>query len=87
MVTGYAVEGNILNVERLFWSTRISLEGLSKAWLEPTVCKGSFRIFGNGGLYSFTGVYQNEALGRYRLFATDLVHNNINTMTYNTCDC
>jgi len=72
MVTGYAVEGNVFNVERLFWSTRISLEGINKVWLEPTVCKGSIRIFGNGGLYSFTGVYQNKSLGRFRLFATDL---------------
>lgn len=71
MVTGYAVEGNVLHVERLFWSTHISLDGLSKVWFEPAVGKGSIRIFGNGGLYSFTGVYHNEALGRYRLFATD----------------
>jgi hypothetical protein len=71
MVTGYAVEGKVLHVERLFWSTRISLEGLHNVWLAPEVCKGSIRIFGNGGLYSFTGYYQNEALGRYRLFATD----------------
>jgi hypothetical protein len=71
MVTGYAVEGNVLHIERFLWSTRISLEGLSKVWLEPAVCKGSIRIFGNGGLYSFTGVYQNKTIGRYRLFATD----------------
>jgi len=72
MVTGYAVEGNTLHVERLLWSTSISLEGLSKAWQDSTICKGSIRIFGNGGLYSFTGIYYNKALGRYRLFATDL---------------
>ncbi len=72
MVTGYAVEGNMLHVERLLWSTSISLEGLNKAWQDPTICKGSIRIFGNGGLYSFTGIYHNKALGRFRLFATDL---------------
>jgi len=72
MVTGYAVAGNMLHVERLLWSTPISLEGLSRVWEEPLICKGSIRIFGNGGLYSFTGIYQNKALGRYRLFATDL---------------
>ena len=71
-VTGYVVEGDCLYIERLLWSTRISLTGLSKAWPDPNVCKGSLRIFGNGGLYSFTGIYQNKTLGRYRLFATDL---------------
>ncbi|HET6420052.1 MAG TPA: PH domain-containing protein [Geobacteraceae bacterium] len=76
-VTGYLVEGNVLHVERLLWSTTISLEGLSKVWQEPSVCKGSIRIFGNGGLYSFTGVYQNKTLGRYRLFATDLTKSTV----------
>ncbi|NVN92786.1 MAG: hypothetical protein HXX11_19620 [Desulfuromonadales bacterium] len=71
MVTGYAVEGNVLHVERLFWSTHVSLEGLSRVWSDPVVCKGSIRIFGNGGLYSFSGLYRNKALGNYRLFATD----------------
>lgn len=72
VVRGYAVEGGDLCVERLFWSTRISLQGLSRAWPEPAACKGSLRIFGNGGLFAFTGLYQSKALGRYRLFATDL---------------
>lgn len=70
MVTGYAVEGTDLHVERLLTSTRIPLEGLRRLWYEPTVCKGSLRVFGNAGLLSFTGLYQNPTLGRYRLFAT-----------------
>ncbi len=72
MVTGYGVEGKVLFVERLFWSTPVSLEGLRKVWAEPGLCRGSIRIFGNAGLYSFTGLYYKAALGRYRLFATDL---------------
>lgn len=71
MVTGYAVDGNSLYVQRPFWSSPVSLEGLSKIRQMPTACKGSLRIFGNAGLYSFTGLYQSRALGRYRLFATD----------------
>ena len=31
----------------------------------------SLRVWGNGGLYSVTGIYQNAALGRYRAFVTD----------------
>jgi len=72
MVTGYAVEGAELCVERLLWSTRIPLQGLSRAWIEPAVCKGSVRVFGNGGLFSFTGLFYSKRLGRYRLFATDI---------------
>jgi hypothetical protein len=71
-VSGYAVDGNNLYIQRPLWHTRFPLEGLSRFWLEPTACKGSLRIFGNGGLYSFTGLYWSPKLGRYRLFATDL---------------
>jgi hypothetical protein len=72
MVTGYEVEGTELYVKRLLSSTRISLQGLDRVWLEPAVCKGSIRIFGNGGLFSFTGLFYSKRLGRYRLFATDI---------------
>ena len=72
MVTGYAVEGTELYVRRLLSSTCISLQGLGRAWIEPAVCKGSIRVFGNGGLFSFTGLFYSKRLGRYRLFATDI---------------
>lgn len=72
MVTGYTVAESELYVERLLWSTRISLAGLSRVWFEPAACKGSIRVFGNGGLFSFTGLYRSRALGRYRLFATNI---------------
>jgi Bacterial PH domain len=72
MVTGYETVGGDLHVERPLWSTRIALAGLTSARHEPGICKGSLRIFGNGGMYSFTGLYQNRALGRFRLFGTDV---------------
>ena len=72
MVTGYAVEGTELYVRRLLSSTCISLQGLKRIWIEPAVCKGSIRVFGNGGLFSFTGLFYSKRLGRYRLFATDI---------------
>ena len=72
MVTGYAVEGTELYIRRLLSSTCISLHGLDRAWIEPAVCKGSIRVFGNGGLFSFTGLFYSKRLGRYRLFATDI---------------
>ena len=72
VVSDYEIEGTDLYVGRLFSYTRVPLAGLSRVWVEPGVCKGSLRVFGNGGLYSFTGTYYSKRLGRYRLFATDL---------------
>jgi hypothetical protein len=54
------------------WFTRISLQDLNRAWIEPSVCKGTIRVFGNGGLFSFAGLFYSKRLGRYRLFATDI---------------
>ncbi len=34
--------------------------------------RGSLRLFGNGGMFSITGLYRNRALGNYRAFVTDL---------------
>lgn len=48
-----------------------SLDGLERIWLDPGACKGSPRVFGNGGLYSFNGLFRNEKFGTYRRFATD----------------
>jgi hypothetical protein len=33
--------------------------------------RGSIRTFGNGGAFSFSGVYYNKRLGSYRAFVTD----------------
>jgi len=33
--------------------------------------KGSLRLFGNGGIFSFTGLFWKRGLGLYRAFATD----------------
>jgi hypothetical protein len=71
-VTGYVVDGPVLYIQRLLWSTRLPLDGVSRFWREPVACKGSLRVFGNAGLFSFTGLYRSPVLGRYRLFATDL---------------
>jgi hypothetical protein len=72
MVTGYELDGSELRVRRLLWFTRISLTGLRRAWAEPAILEGTHRIFGNAGLFSYTGLYQRRNLGRYRLYATDL---------------
>ena len=71
VVSGFAVEGEALLVERLVTSTRIPLEGLTRIAFDPRACKGSLRVIGNGGLFSFTGLFYSRSLGRYRLFATD----------------
>ena len=71
IVAGFELDSHELRVKRLFWSTRIPLSSLKSAWHDSNAAKGSIRLFGNGGLYSFTGVFKNSRLGRYRAFMTN----------------
>jgi len=71
VVTRYDLDGHTLRVQRLLWATTVPLTGLGQAFHDPCAMKGSLRLFGNGGLYSITGLYQNKLLGRFRAFVTD----------------
>ena len=71
-VRGYTVTADAILVHRLFWTTRLPLAGLQSAKFEPDAMRRSLRTFGNGGLFSFSGLFRNKALGAYRAFVTDL---------------
>jgi len=72
MVRGYRLSSGTLEVIRLWWTTRVELRGLTTAALDPRACKGSLRVWGNGGFFVFSGQFSNATLGSYELFATDL---------------
>jgi len=71
VVRGYEVDRHALRVRRLLWWTTVPLAGLARAAAEPTLLKGSVRVFGNGGLFSFSGRFRNREIGPYRAFVTD----------------
>lgn len=70
-IRGYTIENDAVLVHRLFWPTRIALDGLNSSTYEPEVLRDSVRVRGNGGFFSFTGTYSNNILGLYRSFATE----------------
>lgn len=70
-IRGYEVDSTAVYVQRLLWRTPIPLAGLERAWASPEAMAGSIRLFGNGGLFSFSGLFRNRHLGSYRAFATD----------------
>lgn len=72
LIRGYSLTPHTLIIHRLFWETRIPLRGLQSATIKPLAMRGSLRLMGNGGLFSFTGYYRNRTLGTYRAFVTDL---------------
>lgn len=70
-VRGYSLAPGRLGIQRLLWQTRLPLQGLQSARHEPAALERSLRLFGNGGLFSYTGVFRSAALGRYRAYLTD----------------
>ncbi len=68
---GYVLSDDQIVVKRLGWQTVLPLQGMQSVSGDATAMQGSLRIFGNGGLLSFTGEFWNRKLGRYRALATD----------------
>jgi hypothetical protein len=71
IVSGYTLTATQLEIERPLWSTVFPLAQLLSVAGDAEVFKGSLRLFGNGGIFSFTGLFWKRGLGLYRAFATD----------------
>ncbi|MBB6091371.1 hypothetical protein HNQ60_000217 [Povalibacter uvarum] len=70
-VRGYVLTQDAIFVKRLVWRTRLTLDGLHSVTGDAHAMQGAFRVFGNGGLFSFSGEFWNRKLGRFRALATD----------------
>jgi len=71
MVLGYVLTERTIEIRRLGWVSTLPLTALEAASGNVELLHGSWRIFGNGGLFSITGWFWNRQLGVYRAFATD----------------
>jgi hypothetical protein len=61
---GYRISGGALIVRRLIGSVRIPLEGLRLARAATgDDLAGAIRVWGNGGLFGYYGIYRTTALG------------------------
>lgn len=71
MIRGYRVDGPHLYVSRLLWETDVDLRGLESIEADAYALQGAVKLFGNGGLFSFSGIFYSKRLGRFRAFATN----------------
>lgn len=69
-IRGYEVRRDELAVKRLLWNTRVNLEGLRSVDVDQEAMRGAWRLFGNGGLFSFSGWFRSGRLGTFRAYAT-----------------
>jgi len=59
-------------VRRLLWANRLAYEDLRSVRVDEDAMKGSIRVMGNGGLFSFSGKYRSRKLGVFTVYATDM---------------
>ena len=71
MVSGYSLTATALEVQRPLWSTTYALADLVSVAGDSDALQGSLRLFGNGGLFSFTGIFWNKRLGLFHAYGTD----------------
>ena len=84
-IRGYQLGAGELRVRRLLWNSTVPLRGLVHAWHDPEAMRGSWRIFGNGGLFAFSGLFWSRSLGRYRAWATDPARAVVLALPGHTC--
>jgi hypothetical protein len=70
-VSGYSLSASALEVQRPLWTTRYALADLVSVAGDSDALQGSLRLFGNGGLFSFTGIFWNKRLGLFHAYGTD----------------
>ena len=69
-IRNYQLLESTLLIQRIGWKSTIDLTDLKSVQVDPTAMSKSIRLFGNGGLFCFAGIFRNNKLGRYRAFAT-----------------
>lgn len=70
-VRSYELEGPMLRIRRLWWTTPLDLSGLREVEHDPKAMRLSLRLWGNGGFFSVSGLFRNRTLGRYRAYVMD----------------
>ncbi len=71
MVKGYVLTNEEIVVKRLGWTTRLPLQGLLAVAGDNEAMRHSIKLFGSAGFLSYTGIFWNRKIGRYRAFAND----------------
>jgi hypothetical protein len=68
---GYTVAERSILVHRMLWNARLPLEGARQARpISGDELRGSFRVFGSGGLFGYYGLFHTSKLGGCTWFVT-----------------
>lgn len=69
--SGYRITNDKLIIERPVGKKIISLKNLQDIYSYQKIEKGfTIRTFGNGGLFGYFGYFNNDEIGRFKLYST-----------------
>lgn len=69
---GYTVSGGLIAVNRLIGTARVPLDGLREARAATKDdFRGCLRLFGNGGLFGYYGLFRTSKLGKSTWYVTN----------------
>jgi hypothetical protein len=69
---GYAVSERSIVVNRLIGSARVALAGIREVRVAtPDDFRGCLRLFGNGGLFGYYGLFRTSKLGKSTWYVTN----------------
>ncbi|GMW00396.1 MAG: hypothetical protein AMXMBFR84_15330 [Candidatus Hydrogenedentota bacterium] len=71
VIRGYKLTKNAILIRRLGWHSTIDTSELTSVEADPEAMTRSIRLWGNGGLFCFSGLFRNKRLGTYRAYATN----------------
>jgi hypothetical protein len=71
IVSGYTLTASALQIVRPLWTTNFALADLVSVAGDAEALQGALRLFGNGGLFSITGIFWKRKVGLFHAYATD----------------
>ena len=71
IIRRYEINGEFVEIVRVVGRKKFRLDNIASVEANPKAMDLSIRTFGNGGMFSFSGFFRNDTLGRYRAFASN----------------
>ena len=70
-IKGYAVNKDQIIINRLASPKVINIKNITKIYKDPSATKDSSRNLGIGGMFVYSGIFNNKQLGNYEIYATN----------------
>lgn len=71
IIRRYEINAEYVEVVRYAGRKKFRIDNIESIQADPNAMDLSIRTFGNGGMFSFSGLFRNDKLGSYRAYVSD----------------